>query len=183
MTRQVLFVQGFGADVHDEWDSKLVASLERHLGAGYDIRYPRMPNEADPRYGAWKPVLLKELASLSESAIVVGHSGGGAILINTLADVRPTTKLAGIFLLAAPFIGDGGWPSDDIKTRTDLSERVPTGVPIFLYHGTADQEVPLDHVRLYAAALPRAVVRTLNGSDHQLHNDLSQVARDIRSLT
>src|ERR1044072_39104 len=165
MTRQVLFIQGFGADVHDEWDSKLVASLERDLGSGYAIRYPRMPNEDDPQYGAWKPVLLKELDALDESAILVGHSGGGAILINALADEQPKANLAGIFLLAAPYIGEGGWPSGDIEARTNLAERMPSSVPIFLYHGTADAEVPLKHLHLYAAALPPAVVRTLQGSD------------------
>ena len=48
MTMQVLFVQGAGGSVHDAWDDKLVASLERELGDGHAIIYPRMPNEADP---------------------------------------------------------------------------------------------------------------------------------------
>ena len=59
MTKQVLFIQGGGAGTHDNWDSKLVASLTRELGQGYDIRYPRMPNEGDPSYPAWKTVLEK----------------------------------------------------------------------------------------------------------------------------
>ena len=41
MTKQVLFIQGGGKAVHDEWDSKLVNSLARQLGSDYDIRYPR----------------------------------------------------------------------------------------------------------------------------------------------
>jgi hypothetical protein len=52
MSTQVLFIQGGGAGVHDDWDNKLVASLERELGNGYEIRYPRMPAEADPSYAA-----------------------------------------------------------------------------------------------------------------------------------
>ena len=47
-TRQVLFIQGGGAGVHDEWDDKLVDSLRRELGDGYEVRYPRMPAEDDP---------------------------------------------------------------------------------------------------------------------------------------
>jgi hypothetical protein len=32
MTKQILFIQGGGAGAHDEWDSKLVASLAiRHI--------------------------------------------------------------------------------------------------------------------------------------------------------
>jgi hypothetical protein len=37
-------------------------------------------------------------------------------------------------------------------------------------------------LELYAKLIPRAVVRRLAGRDHQLGNDLSEVARDIRSL-
>ena len=54
MTRQVLFVQGGGEGVHDQWDDKLVASLRRELGPGYEVRYPRMPGEDDPHYAPWK---------------------------------------------------------------------------------------------------------------------------------
>lgn len=62
-----------------------VASLERDLGLDYEIRYPRMPNEADPRHALWKAVLKKEFAKLDEGAILVGHSVGGTILISVLA--------------------------------------------------------------------------------------------------
>jgi len=39
--RQLLFVQGRGAGAHDEWDNKLVESLKRELGSGYEIHYPQ----------------------------------------------------------------------------------------------------------------------------------------------
>ena len=48
MTTQILFVQGGGEGVHDQWDKKLVDSLGSELGRDYEIRYPLMPNEADP---------------------------------------------------------------------------------------------------------------------------------------
>lgn len=44
-TQQILFIQGGGAGVHDEWDDKLVDSLRRELGDGPGVRYPRMPGE------------------------------------------------------------------------------------------------------------------------------------------
>ena len=49
-TQQILFIQGGGAGAHDEWDDKLVDSLRRELGDGYEVRYPRMPDEDDPSY-------------------------------------------------------------------------------------------------------------------------------------
>jgi len=51
-----------------------------------------------------------------------------------------------------------------------------------LYHGDQDRIAPVAHVELYGAAIPRARVRRLAGRDHQLNNDLSEVATDIREL-
>ena len=181
--RDVLFVQGAGPDVHARWDSLLVESLRRELGPSYRIRYPRMPDEADPRMETWRPVLEQELASLAPGAIVVGHSVGGTVLIHVLADAARARPLGALVLIAAPFIGEGGWESEEITPRTDLGERLPAAAPIFLYHGENDAEVPVAHVERYAAALPRAHVRRLAGRDHQLNDDLSEVARDIREVT
>jgi hypothetical protein len=38
MAQQVLFVQGGGKGVHDEWDSRIVDGLERELGRDYAVR-------------------------------------------------------------------------------------------------------------------------------------------------
>jgi predicted alpha/beta hydrolase family esterase len=180
MTRQILFVQGAGEGVHDQWDDKLVASLKYELGEDYIVRYPRMPNEADPRYLAWKTALLKELDGLEDGAILIGHSVGGTILIHVLADEHPKFKPGAVILISAPFIGDGGWQGDDIVARTDLSKCLPTGSPVLLYHGTEDDIVPFAHARLYSKAIPNMVVRALPDRDHQLNNDLCEVAQDIR---
>ncbi len=180
--RDVLFVQGAGEGVHAEWDLRLVESLRRELGPSYHVRYPRMPDEADPRMATWRPVLEQELASLRPGAVVVGHSAGGTMLIHVLADAGPPAALGAVVLIAAPFIGEGGWASEEIAPRADLAERLPAAVPVFLYHGEDDAEVPVAHVERYAAAVPRAHVRRLAGRDHQLNDDLSEVARDIREL-
>lgn len=183
MTMQVLFVQGAGANAHDGWDRKLVESLERGLGPDYRVRYPHMPKEEDPRYATWKSALVRELDSLDDGAILVGHSVGGTILLHVLAEQPPSFKPGALILIAAPFIGDEGWPSDDIKPRTDFAERLPAALSVFLYHGTDDDTVPTAHVHLHARAIPRAAVRVLAHRDHQLNNDLGEVARDIRSLS
>jgi predicted alpha/beta hydrolase family esterase len=180
MTAQVLFVQGAGEDTHDGWDHRLVESLERALGAGYRVRYPRMPKEEDPQYATWKPALRRELDALDDGAILVGHSVGGTVLIHTLAEDPPRFEPGAIMLIAAPFIGDGGWPSDDVPAGTDFGKRLAS--PVFLYHGTDDDTVPTSHVHLYARAVPHATVRVLTGRDHQLNDDLGEVARDIRAL-
>lgn len=182
MGSQILFIQGGGQGVHDEWDNKLVASLAKELGPAYEIRYPRMPNEAHPAYAAWKTALEREISALDDGAILVGHSMGGTILINALAERAPGKDLAGIFLISTPFIGPGGWPSDEIEPPGDLGARLPQTTPIYLYHGGADETAPPAHADLYEKVVPQARVRKLAGRDHQLNDDLSEVASEIRQL-
>ena len=182
MVRQVLFIQGAGAGTHDDWDDKLVASLRRELGEDYAVRYPRMPGEDEPSYPAWKAALTSDFKSLDDGAILVGHSVGGTILLHVLAEQAPPFEPGGLFLLAPPFVGDGGWPSEEMPRISDFSRRLPAGLPVYLYHGAGDDIVPLAHLSLYAHAIPGAVIRTLDGRDHQLNNDLRAVAGDIRSL-
>ncbi len=182
MLQQVLFVQGGGEGTHDEWDNKLVAHLGHELGPDYEIRYPQMPDEADPQYARWKAALRKDLARLADGAVVVGHSIGATILINALADEPSAVTLRGIFLIAAPFVGEGGWRSGEIDTMRGLGKRLPASTPVYVYHGSEDETAPLQHADLYALAIPQAVVRRLRGRDHQLNNDMSEVAADIRRL-
>lgn len=179
--RHVLFVQGGGEGTHDEWDNKLVDSLERALGHGYDVRYPRMPAEDDPSFAAWSAFLEREIPRLEEGAILIGHSIGGTILVHALArQPRLLGHVAAVCLIAAPFVGDGGWPSDELVPGPDwgapLADRA-----VYLYQGDADDTTPMAHVDLYAAAMPHARVRRLIGRDHQLNDDLSEVAEDVRS--
>jgi pimeloyl-ACP methyl ester carboxylesterase len=64
----------------------------------------------------------------------------------------------------------------------DLGSVRPREIPVFLYHGTNDATAPVAHLDLNARAIPHAVVRRITGVDHQLNDDLSIVATDIRSL-
>jgi predicted alpha/beta hydrolase family esterase len=163
--------------------AKLVESLERELGPDYEIRYPRMPDEDDPKFAHWKAALRKELDKLDDGAVLVGHSIGATILVHSLAEEPPEWSPAGIFLVSMPFIGKEGWPSDDIKPEPDLGAKLPAQSPVYLYQGSADETVPAKHAELNAKAIPQAVVRKLSGRDHQLDNDMSEVAADIRELS
>jgi pimeloyl-ACP methyl ester carboxylesterase len=180
--RQVLFIQGGGAGTHDDWDDKLADSLRRELGDAYDIRYPRMPGEDDPSYAAWGPAISEATATLGDGAIVVGHSVGGTLLIHTLVERPPDVTLAAIVLVAAPFVGAGGWPGEEFELPANLGGLLPAGVPIHVFHGLEDEDVPPAHAGLYARAIPQAHVHRLPGRDHQLGNDLSDVATVIRGL-
>jgi len=109
MARQVLFVQGAGEGTHDNWDSKLVASLDRELGESYAVSYPRMPGEDNPSYVVWKATLMREFGALEDGVILVGHSVGGTILIHVLAEERPELRFGGHLSSPPPssVTGDG----------------------------------------------------------------------------
>jgi len=181
-TGQVLFIQGGGAGTHDDWDDKLVDSLRRELGDGYEVRYPRMPAEDDPSDAAWGTAIVQALATLDDGAVVVGHSVGGTLLVHALAEDTPEVRLAAIVLVAAPFVGAGGWPADEFELTGDLGARLPAGVPVLVFHGLEDDTAPPAHADLYARAIPHADVQRLPGRDHQLNNDLREVADVIRAL-
>lgn len=182
LKRQLLFVQGGGKGTHDEWDNKLVESLQRGLGSNYDIHYPRMPNEDEPSYIPWRTTLERALGALQDGAVLVGHSVGGTILVKVLTEQASARKVGAIFLIAAPFVGDGGWPTEELQFPPDLGAQLPVDVPVHLYHGLEDDAVPPAHVECYARAVPQAHIHRLPGRDHQLNNDLSEVTTAILSL-
>lgn len=182
MATQVLFVHGDGGGGY-EADAALAASLRVALGPGYQVHYPRMPDEEEPSYEVWKRLIADEVAAMGSGAVLVGHSIGASVVIRALVDGVGEESLAGVFLLSAPFwYDDDFWCWKEVQLPADAAERIPDGLPVFLYHGRADESVPFSHVEMYARALPRATVRPLEGRNHQLDDDLTQVARDIMLL-
>ncbi len=175
--RQLLFIQGGGAGAHDDWDDKLVASLERELADEWEVRFPRMPDEDDPSYAAWGVSIRRELARLDAGAVVVGHSVGGTLLVRTLVDQPPHLELGVIVLISAPYVGSGGWPGEEFELPSDLGARLPQDVRVHVFHGLDDRTVPSSHAQLYTRSIGQAQLHLLPGRDHQLKNDLRDVAR------
>ncbi len=142
-----------------------------------------MPAEDDPSYPRWAAALRAEIDALDVGAVLVGHSIGATLLVHALAENPPRRPPAGIFLIEMPNIGDGGWPSDEITAKPDLGLKLPAGAAIRLYQGDADDIVPVAHAHENAKAIPQAISRIFPGRDHQLNDDLSEVARDILALS
>ena len=143
---------------------------------------PEGHNNDDPSDAAWGTAIVQALATLDDGAVVVGHSVGGTLLVHALAEDTPEVRLAAIVLVAAPFVGAGGWPADEFELTGDLGARLPAGVPVLVFHGLEDDTAPPAHADLYARAIPHADVQRLPGRDHQLNNDLREVADVIRAL-
>lgn len=179
-TRQVLFIQGGGTGAHDEWDDKLAESLRRELGVGMRSAIPACPTRATRVMPAGARRSGARWRTWTTARVVAGHSVGATILVNALAEQPPERGLGAIVLIAAPFVGEGGWPSDEFELTSDLGARPPPGVQVHVFHGLQDNTAPPSHAGLYALAIPQARVRQLPGQDHQLNNDLSEVAEAVR---
>lgn len=175
----VLFVQGGGKGAHSE-DAPLASSLQRALGPKYDVRFPRMPGEADPKVEAWKEKISSELAQISSMVILVAHSVGGSIVLRYLSEEKVHKPIAGLYLLAAPSWDEERWNFDDLKLRRDIAEKLASIPRIVFYHCRDDDVVPFAHLALHGARIPRAVTRAVNSGGHQFGNDLTAVATDIQ---
>lgn len=184
MRAQALFIQGAGQGAHAE-DELLVANLRQLLGPEYAIRYPEMPSDETTDDETWPTRIASELATMADPVLLLGHSVGASMLLKYLSEGAPEKTIAGIFLIAAPFWGGDGWRYEGytrLALPEGLADRLPPGAPVFLYHSRDDEVVPFAHLGLYARHLPGATVRALDGRGHQLQNDLSEVAEDIRAL-
>jgi uncharacterized protein len=181
MKKHILFIHGGGEDGYKE-DNRLATSLQILLGTDYDIQYPQMPSdESLPDFG-WLKTIKDELSAINNEVILVGHSLGSSMLLKYLSENESTKAIAGIFLIATPFwSGDEDWKSG-LKLQEDFADRLPKHIAIFLYHCRDDGEVPFAHLDKYAQCLPHATIRELASGGHQLNNDLSVVANDIKSL-
>jgi len=175
--KEVLFIQG-GGEAGYEADEALVASLRAALGPAYTVRYPRMSVEQKPDFG-WGAQIGKQLAASTSGVVLVGHSLGASLLMKYVTEHAIKRQIAGIFLIAAPFWGAA---QQALALQDDFGHRLPQGAPVFLYHALDDEQVGVEHVDKYAQKLPGATVRKLASGGHQLGNDLTAVANDIRSL-
>ncbi|GAB4010286.1 hypothetical protein GCM10028808_20670 [Spirosoma migulaei] len=180
MKKQVLFIQGGGKDGY-EADAKLVASLQNALGMDYEISYPRMQtDEAAPDYG-WLKQIGNEIEKLKGDAVLVAHSLGASLLLKYLSEYKASKKVDRVFLLAPPFwTGKEEWVQG-LKLQEDFAERLPPTSRFFFYHCRDDEEVPVDQFTTYRQTLPGATFREIERGGHQLGNNLTLVAKDIKA--
>ena len=181
MKKHVLFIQGGGGNEDYEADAKLVDSLREALGSDYIVHYPLLSDESFPDFGRCKQI-GEEISLIKGEIILVGHSLGASMLLKYLSENEVKKKIAGMFLISTPFwSGDEDW-KQGLKLSEDFPDKLPKNVPVFLYHCRDDEEVPFEHLSLYAGKLRQATVREVGSGGHQFNNNLSVVAKDIKSL-
>jgi predicted alpha/beta hydrolase family esterase len=181
MKKKILFIQGGGNGGY-EADAKLVMSLQAVLGAGYDVHYPRLHVEEAASDFGWCAQIGNEIKSIEGEVILVAHSLGASLLLKYFSENEVRKKISGIFLVSTPFwSGDEDWKKG-LKLKKDFAGKLLKDIPIFFYQSRDDEEVPFRNVQTYAEKLPHATVREIANGGHQLGNDLTSVANDIRNL-
>lgn len=178
---QVLFIQG-GGDGGYEADEALVVSLKSTLGKEFNVNYPKIQsNESESDYG-WAKQIGKNISQCNDDFILVGHSFGASMILKFLSENTVTKKIKGIFLISTPFwSGNEEWITA-LKLKNDFADKLPVDVPIFLYHCKDDDEIPYSHFEQYKQKLSRAIFREIERGGHQLNNDLTLIANDIKLL-
>jgi pimeloyl-ACP methyl ester carboxylesterase len=180
MEKHVIFFHGGGSREDYEADEKLVASLKLHLGPGYSVHYPFLPDNGSPDLGR-REQISKEISGSADHVILVAHSLGASMLLACLSEMEIKTKIGGIFLIATPFWnGNEDWLIP-FKLQPDFAKEINMKIPLFFYHCSDDEEVPFAHMDIYKQELPWATFREIRAGGHQLGNDLAAVANDILS--
>jgi predicted alpha/beta hydrolase family esterase len=181
MKKHVLFIQG-GGDNGYEADAKMVDSLKAALGNGYEVSYPELPGDESVSDFGWPGQIGAAINAIKGDVILVGHSLGASLMLKYLSETKIQKKISGIFLIATPFwSGDEDWVKG-LTLQHDFSGKLPENIPIFLYHSMDDEEVPFEHLSLYAQKLPQAIVHEIKKGGHQFNDDLKFVAKDIIAL-
>ena len=180
MNKRILFIEG-GGEKGYEVDKELVASLQTVLGKEYVINYPEIKSdESAPDFGWTRQI--DEKISKTNNIILAGHSFGASMVLKYLSENAVNKKIAGIFLIATPFWnGNEDWQKG-LKLQEDFADKLPDELPIFFYHCQDDEEVPFSHLDHYKQKLIQATFREIKKGGHHLYNDLTLVAKDIKSL-
>ncbi len=182
MNKSVLFIQGGGEDGY-EADKELVASLKIALADGYNIDYPELgSDESSPDFG-WINQIDKQVSTIKDpDLILVGHSLGASMILKFLSENKLNKNIKAVFLIATPFWnGNEDWQKG-LKLHENFANKLPNKLPVYFYHCRDDEVVPFSHFNLYKQKLSEASFREIKTSGHQLNNDLTLIAEDIKAL-
>lgn len=166
-------------------DGSVVATPEyRRVGATGELAggWPATFDDVSAAMAAL-PGLLEGLEVPVHRTTVMGHSAGGHLALWLANQPYPVDRVVGIAPVgdlraaAAARTGDtavpdllGGSPSDvpDVYDAADPASRFATrpSCEVVVIHGTADDEVPVENSRGFAARHPFVVMRELDGVDH-----------------
>lgn len=73
----------------------------------YEVVVPTLPNTDAPEPGDWIQALQSSIGTETDELLLVGHSLGAVAVLHWLSLAPPSTRVAGVFLVAPPLQSTG----------------------------------------------------------------------------
>jgi predicted alpha/beta hydrolase family esterase len=183
MNKQIFFAHSGGPQGKSGQGSyDFVQWLREELEPEYMIHDPVIEDPDAPSYEMWETMLDRELCGINGDVILIGHSLGGSVLAKYLSEKTCRFQPAGLFLVAAPWWGAGGWDAEEFALDTGSRKQLPSIPMVRIYHCTDDPVVPFRHAKLYQKMFPDAFLHELSGSDHTFSDGLPLLVEHIKRL-
>ena len=163
----VLFIHSAGPQGDGEGSSALLAGLKASLPPETELVAPQMPEPDNPVAEPWIAACHSAISGVEGDLILVGHSLGGSIILQTLAKFGLPKGLLGVVTLASPFWNAPDWQVESFALSGQEAEKLLDLPRLILVQGEADEVVAADHPERYKALLPIAEIRRLAGIDHE----------------
>lgn len=163
----VLFVHSAGPQGLGEGSSALLAGLKASLPPQTELVAPQMPDPDSPEAEPWIAACRSAISGVKGDLILVGHSLGGSIILQTLAQSGLPKTLLGVVTLASPFWNAPDWQVESFALSAQEAGKLNSLPRLVLVQGDADEMVAADHPERYKALLPIAEIRRLAGVDHE----------------
>jgi uncharacterized protein len=183
MKKEIIFIHSAGPQGSHEGSDDLIHYLRASLGSEYKLYHPAMPDPENPRYIPWKMALQSSMPVGGNKVVLVGHSLGGSVIVKYLSEGLLQVPVSGLFLVGAPYWGTRGWAFDEFIFEHKFETRLPAIDHTYIYHSRNDRWVPFSHSSFYAKKLPGAIVRTVDGDQHEFNFGLPELVNDIKSLS
>ncbi|RZA06745.1 MAG: serine hydrolase family protein [Moraxellaceae bacterium] len=183
MAINLLFIHSAGAQSGQQGSSPFLKHLRNDLGSDFVIKSPKMPVPTKPSYERWREELDQQFGGDSPPKIVVGHSLGGSVLLKYLSEQTSVSQMVGVFIIAAPWWGAKDWMVEEFMLDKNIAQTLPKHLAIYFYHARNDDVASIQHLTLYANAIPKASVTELKAGGHLFKTGLPELVQDIKALS
>lgn len=152
----VFVFHGYGGSPKGNWFEWLAHELE---AGGHIVHVPEFPHPDEPKLREWLKKFETYRESIDESAVLVGHSLGGAFAMRYLE--KATMPVQATFLVASVFKPMGNEIDAHITSfhsdPFDHQAIVRNGGDIHIVHSDNDPYIPLTHAEEAALGLMTAM--------------------------
>ncbi len=118
----VLFVHSAGPQGDGAGSSALLAGLRASLPPGTELLAPQMPDPDNPMAAGWIAHCRAAISGVDDEMILAGHSLGGSIILQTLAQFGIPERLMGVVTLGSPFWGAPDWEVESFALSAQDAE-------------------------------------------------------------